>query len=222
MLRRENQYNHETSRENDFRPEMLQGGYGLHVQGKSGFAGCNPVHAQSYGLMQFCEQPQDMYMYGNTVQQKEVVAFNVRNEIAHQMYATEVPEYAELVYVPDFQQQNRVWEVEQAPPLLRRPPTANEGRMQDSRNRSTRERAVKDTENHNPEIIIREVPVEKVVEVVKEVVRIVEVLKEVEVVKDNYVFKDVPVEKVPSLFSAALRINGVHTNQPAAGGSCRS
>ena len=200
MLKREDGlYNTELQRRGDFGQEMFHQGYGMHAQGKrAGYAGGSSAHSQpTYGLSQFAEHLQAPDLYGRSKAQKEI-EFNVLNEIVQQVYTAEVPEYTELVYVPDYQMQSSMWGVEQAPPLLRRPPTARQETMPEFSRRNNRERASRETE---PEVIIREVevPVEKIVEVEKEVVKIVEVLKEVEVVKDHYIFKEVPVERVSAL-----------------------
>jgi hypothetical protein len=170
-----------------------------------GFGGASTVPMQptcaGMPYFQLGEHPLLPDLYHQSTQCQDV-AFNVVSEMGQHVYATEIPQFAELVYVSDLQPAN--WGLEQAPPLLRRPHTSKQEPVSESRNRSNRERA---SRPDDPDVLIKEVPVEKIVEVVKEVVKIVEVPKEVEVVKDHYIFKEVPVEKVMnhlSVFSALL------------------
>jgi hypothetical protein len=168
-----------------------------HMQGSGkriGFGGACTVPTQptfaGMPYMQFGEQPLLTDLYHQSTQSQDIT-FNVVNEMSQHVYATEVPQFAELVYLSDLQHAN--WGLEQAPPLLRRPHSSKQDPVPDSRNRSNRERASRPSE---PDVLIKEVPKEKIVEVVKEVVKIVEVIKEVQVVKDHYIFKEVPVDKV--------------------------
>jgi hypothetical protein len=165
-------------------------GYALAKQ--NGFAGMGGVQPNgNFGVREFGDQALAPAMYGISKAQQDI-EYNVMSETYQQVYTAEVPDYKELVYVPDFQMANQGWGVEHAPPLLRRPPTSKQGPTPEPRNRYARERANRERAEPNQ----FEVPVEKIVEVVKEVVKIVEVLREVEVVKDHYIFKEVPVEKV--------------------------
>ncbi len=148
-----------------FDQDVYRSGFDMQGSGKRiGFGGAGTVPMQpNYAGMPYLQLgehpllPVDLYHQSTQCQE---VAFNVVNEMAQQVYATEIPQYAELVYVADLQPAN--WGVEQAPPLLRRPHTSKQDIVPESRNRSNRERASRPSDH---DILIKEVPVEKIVEV---------------------------------------------------------
>lgn len=126
--------------------------------------------------MPYREHPFQPDLYPQSTKYQEI-AFNVVNEMSQQVYAAEIPQYAELMYGPDLQPMSAYWGLEQAPPLLRRGHAGKQEPAPESRNWSNRERASRPSD---PDIRIRAVPVEKIVEVVK----------------NHYIFKEVPVERV--------------------------
>jgi hypothetical protein len=183
-----------------FDQDVYRSGFDMQSGKRIGFGGASTVPMQpTYAVMPYLQQgehPLQPDLYHQPIQCQDI-AFNVVNEMAQQVYAAEMPQYAEFVYVSDLQPAN--WGLEQAPPLLRRPHTSKQEPVPESRHRSNRERASRPSDD----ALIKEVPVEKIVEVIK----IVEVLKEV--VKDHYIFKEVPVEKVMTylaVFSLLLQL----------------